>query len=122
MINFEWKPVSEIPTKHWEKNPAISPFYLVKCEGTFAGHPIIGYTNYSFATNKWMDCFHATEPGIHDVIAWTDVDLIESESTTVDEDYAKEVIVWEDAHPEWDREIVRKTAKHFTDWQKEHNN
>ena len=30
-IDFEWKPITEIPTEHWEKNDAISPLYLVRC-------------------------------------------------------------------------------------------
>lgn len=31
MITFEWKPSSQIPTEHWDKNYAISPSYLVRC-------------------------------------------------------------------------------------------
>lgn len=74
-ISFEWKPITEIPTEHWDKNNAISPTYLVKCNGIIDGCQVIGYANYSFAVGKWMDCFRATEPGIWDVIAWTDVKL-----------------------------------------------
>lgn len=75
-ITFSWKPITEIPTEHWERNNAISPLYLVKCAGTTDGlQPIIGYTHYSFATNEWMPCFHATERGLWKVIAWSDVKL-----------------------------------------------
>lgn len=76
MIEFEWKPIIEIPTEHWDKNPAISPRYLIKCEGcTDDGLPIIGYSRYSFAANRWMDCWNATEKGIWNVIAWSDIRL-----------------------------------------------
>ena len=76
MIEFYWKPISEIPTEHWDKNPAISPRYLVKCEGkTYDGLPIIGYSCYSFATKQWIICFNAVQEGIWNVIAWTDVKL-----------------------------------------------
>lgn len=74
MINFEWKPISQIPTEHWEKNYAISPAYLVRC-GQIKGMAIIGYAHYSFVTNKWMLCHSATEPGVWDVEEWTDVKL-----------------------------------------------
>lgn len=85
MIKFEWKPITEIPTEHWDKNTAISPRYLVKCDGnTYDGLPVIGYTHYNFATNEWMDCWCCTNPVIcsteevktlYKVIAWTDVKL-----------------------------------------------
>lgn len=75
MITFEWKDITEIPTEHWEKNPAISPLYFVKCKGEIDGQSIVGYANYSFASSEWMDCFYATKPGIHKVIAWTNVKL-----------------------------------------------
>lgn len=75
MIEFYWKPLSEIPTEHWENNYAISPLYLVKCDGLIEGQPVIGYANYSFATNEWMSCFHAIGQGVYEVIAWTDVKL-----------------------------------------------
>jgi hypothetical protein len=69
--NIKWKPITEIPTEHWENNPAISPLYLVKC-GSINGNPILGYTHYSYVSNSWMDCFHATEDGIWKVLEWTD--------------------------------------------------
>lgn len=84
MIEFKWKPITEIPTEHWDGNQAISPRYLVKCEGqTYDGLPIIGYTHYSFVANKWIDCFNNTadcyncndECVMYKVIAWTDVKL-----------------------------------------------
>jgi hypothetical protein len=68
---IKWKPITEIPTEHWENNPAISPLYLVKC-GSVNGNPILGYANYSYVSNSWMDCFHATEDGIWKVLEWTD--------------------------------------------------
>lgn len=40
-------------------------------------------------------------------------------SEPVSEDYANEVISWEDSHDDWDRVVIRKTAKHFSDWQKQ---
>lgn len=76
MIKFEWKPITEIPTEHWDKNPAISPRYLVKCKGkTYDGLPVIGYTSYSFAVNKWMDCWCNTGKNVYKIIAWTNVKL-----------------------------------------------
>lgn len=69
-----WKPLSEIPTEHYENNPAISPLYLVKC-GTANGVSILGYSNYSYVTNQWIDCYHATERGIYKVLEWTDVKI-----------------------------------------------
>ena len=68
---IKWKPITEIPTEHWENNPAISPLYLVKC-GSINGNSILGYTHYSYVSNSWMDCFHATEDGIWKVLEWTD--------------------------------------------------
>ena len=73
-IEFKWKSINEIPTEHWKNNPAISPKYLVKC-GSIKGLSILGYTNYSYATNSWMDCFCATEPGIWKVQEWTDIKI-----------------------------------------------
>lgn len=70
---IQWKSIIEIPTEHWANNHAISPKYLVKCGYDNEGNPILGYSNYSFVTNKWIDCFNATEDGIHEVIEWTDV-------------------------------------------------
>ena len=40
-------------------------------------------------------------------------------SEPVSDDYADEVISWEDSHDDWDRVVIRKTAKHFSDWQKQ---
>ena len=74
MIEFEWKPTTEIPTEHWGRNYAISPLYLVRC-GEKNGVSILGYSNYSFATKSWMDCYRATEAGIHKVTEWTDIKL-----------------------------------------------
>lgn len=34
-------------------------------------------------------------------------------------DYAKEVLSWEDSHEDWDRLIIRRTAHHFAEWQKQ---
>ena len=73
MIN--WKPVTEIPTVHWAKNYSISPRYLVKCGYDTDGKAILGYTNYSFATHEWMDCYRSTEYGIHKPIEWTDDEI-----------------------------------------------
>lgn len=76
MIEFEWKPITEIPTEHYSKNYSISPEYLVKCEGkTGDGLSIIGYSRYSFVTNSWMDCIYSVIPGVQKVIAWTDIKL-----------------------------------------------
>ena len=69
---FVWKPITEIPTEHYEKNDALSPLYLVRC-GEKDGVSIIGYSHYSYATNEWIDCFEATEPGVHKVTEWIDV-------------------------------------------------
>ena len=55
-------------------NYAISPRYLVKC-GSINGLSILGYSNYSYVTNTWMDCVHATEPGIWKVFKWTDIKI-----------------------------------------------
>lgn len=71
VTKIKWKPCTEIPTEHWENNPAISPLYLVKC-GSVNGNPILGYTHYSYASNSWMECFHATERGMWNVLEWTD--------------------------------------------------
>lgn len=73
-IEFYWKPITEIPTEHWDRNNAISPLYLVRC-GEKDGISIIGYSCYSYVTNSWMDCFNATFPGIHKVTEWTDVKI-----------------------------------------------
>ena len=74
MITFEWKPTSEIPTEHWDRNDDISPSYLVRC-GEINGRAILGYANYSYATNAWMSCYRAKEQGIWEVEEWTDVKL-----------------------------------------------
>ena len=74
MIEFEWKPITEIPTEHWANNDAISPLYFVKC-GEKNGVPILGYSHYSFATKSWMECYQATELGVYKVTAWTDIKL-----------------------------------------------
>lgn len=73
-MEFNWKSIDEVPTLHWANNYAISPLYLVKC-GEKNGVSILGYSHYSFATNSWMDCFHATEPGVHKVTEWTDIKI-----------------------------------------------
>lgn len=73
-IEFHWKPATEIPTEHWERNHAISPLYLVKC-GIKNGVSVVGYTRYSFVGKCWMDCYNATEEGLWKVQAWTDVKL-----------------------------------------------
>ena len=73
-IEVIWRPISDIPTEHWDKNDAISPLYLVRC-GEKNGVPILGYSNYSFVTKSWMNCFQATEQGVHKVTEWTDVML-----------------------------------------------
>ncbi len=73
-INFSWKPITEIPTERWERNKAISPLYLVRC-GEKNGVSILGYSHYSFATNHWIDCCHATESGLYKVTEWTDVKI-----------------------------------------------
>jgi hypothetical protein len=70
---INWRPASEIPTEHWEKNHAISPRYFVRCKGTdYWGSPVFGYTSYSFAVNQWMVCFNATEEGMWEVEEWTE--------------------------------------------------
>ena len=46
------------------------------------------------------------------------IDSMQEEPVSED-DYAKEILSWEDSHEDWDRYVIRKTAKHFTDWQKE---
>lgn len=74
-IEFYWKPVTEIPTEHFDRNRAISPWYLVKCGTNKYGNSIIGYSRYSFVTNEWMDCCFATEEGLWKVQAWTDVKI-----------------------------------------------
>ena len=73
-IEFKWKSINEIPTEHWKNNPAISPKYLVKC-GSTNGLSILGYTNYSYVTNSWIDCCCATEPGVWKVQEWTDIKI-----------------------------------------------
>ena len=75
MIQFEWKPITEIPTEHYEGNSAISPRYLVRCGNDEYGLPILGYAHYSFATNKWMNCYDATSRGVWVVEKWTDIKL-----------------------------------------------
>lgn len=70
-----WKSKDEIPTERWERNNSISPDYLVKCGYNKDGLAIIGYANYSYATNSWMKCFRATEEGIFDVEEWTDIKI-----------------------------------------------
>ena len=73
-IEFYWKPITEIPTEHWDRNNAISPLYLVRC-GEKDGKSIIGYSCYSYVTNSWIDCFGATFPGIYKVTEWTDIKI-----------------------------------------------
>ena len=73
-VEFTWKPITEIPTEHWERNEAISPIYLVKC-GEENGKAILGYSNYSFINNCWIDVYRATHPGIYKVTEWTDVNI-----------------------------------------------
>lgn len=79
-IEFYWKPASETPTEHWEKNHALSPLYLVKGV-TMNGITSIGYSRYSYATNQWMDFFfnsswhYLSEPNIWEVKYWTDVQI-----------------------------------------------
>ena len=75
MIEFEWKPITEIPTEHWANNYAISPLYLVRCGTNEDGLSVIGYSNYSFATKSWMYCYRATEAGAFKVTEWTDIKL-----------------------------------------------
>ena len=69
-----WKPITEIPTEHWDKNDAISPLYLVRC-GEKDGLSILGYSHYSFVSKAWIDCFRATSPGVHKVTEWTDIKI-----------------------------------------------
>jgi hypothetical protein len=73
-MDFKWKPITEIPTEHWDRNEALSPLYMVKC-GEINGISVIGYSNYSYAVNEWMDCYKATEPGIWKVTGWTDIKI-----------------------------------------------
>ena len=73
-IDFPWKPITEIPNKHWANNYALSPKYLVRC-GEEDGVSILGYSHYSFATKQWMDCYAATSSGIHKVTEWTDIKI-----------------------------------------------
>ena len=74
-IDFPWKTITEIPTEHWERNDAISPLYLVRC-GEKDGISILGYSNYSFVTKQWMDCYSTTDYDvIHKVTEWTDVKI-----------------------------------------------
>ena len=73
-IDFPWKPISEIPTEHWANNYSLSPIYLVRC-GEENGVSILGYSRYSFATKKWMDCYKATTSGIHTVTDWTNIKI-----------------------------------------------
>lgn len=76
-IEFEWKPITEIPTEHWDRNDAISPLYLVRC-GEKDGVSILGYSHYSFATNNWMPCYNTTNSDydtIYDVTEWTDIKI-----------------------------------------------
>ena len=70
-MELNWKPKEEIPTEHWEHNYSVSPEYFVKC-GYIDGKVVVGYTRYSYATKRWMQCYRATEPGIWEVEYWTD--------------------------------------------------
>lgn len=70
-----WKPKTEIPTDHWERNPSISSEYLVKCGYDEDGNAIIGYSRYSYASKCWMLCYKATKSGVFDVQEWSDVKL-----------------------------------------------
>ena len=77
-IEFYWKPITEIPTKHWSKNNAISPLYLVRCGKDKNGMSILGYSNYSFVTNKWIPCYNTTDYNsdtIYEVTEWTDIKI-----------------------------------------------
>lgn len=73
-IEFSWKPITEIPTEHWDRNYFVSPAYLVRC-GEKDGRSILGYSHYSFAGDCWIDCFVATEPGTYKVTEWTDIKI-----------------------------------------------
>ena len=42
-----------------------------KCYGV----SILGYSNYSFVTNTWINCVNATEKGIWKVTEWTDIKI-----------------------------------------------
>lgn len=75
IMEIKWKTKHEIPTERWERNSSISPEYLVKCGCNKMGLAIIGYANYSYATNSWMKCYRATDEGIFDVEEWTDIRL-----------------------------------------------
>lgn len=81
MIQFEWKPASEIPSERWERNSSVSPQYLVKCGYTEDRISIIGYARYSYASKSWMSCYDFI-PKIgpstwfgKEVIEWTDKKL-----------------------------------------------
>lgn len=76
-IEFSWKPITEIPTEHWDKNDAISPLYLVRC-GEKDGVSILGYSHYSFVTKCWLHCYSTTDTDydvIHKVTEWTDIKI-----------------------------------------------
>ena len=74
---MNWKPASEIPTEHWDRNHAISPEYIVLCEGK-SGYdnnlPVIGISRYSFYVNDWVGCCNhiGTPETILKVVAWTE--------------------------------------------------
>ena len=70
-----WKPITEIPTEHWDKNEAISPLYLVRC-GTLNGVSVLGYSNYSFVTKEWIPVAQTTAfGGVREVTEWTDLKI-----------------------------------------------
>ncbi|MBR6907110.1 hypothetical protein IKN40_01020 [bacterium] len=77
-IEFYWKSITEIPIEHWSKNNAISPTYLVRCGVDKYGLSILGYSNYSFVTNKWIPCCNTTNHDydtIYEVTEWTDIKI-----------------------------------------------
>lgn len=72
---INWKPASEAPTERWDRNPAISPNYMVLCEGSDDGNPIIGYTFYSYVTDEWVQAWRTTcrmSNFCHKVLYWTE--------------------------------------------------
>lgn len=78
LVTINWKPITEIPTKHWEHNNAISSLYLVHCGYNKNGLAVIGYACYSFATNQWMKCYDSTDRSNEfgwNVEKWTEIKL-----------------------------------------------
>ena len=65
-MTINWRPLTEYPTDHWERNNAISNPKLVLYRAN--GSLKIGWDQYSYISNLWLISYMS-----HEVIAWADI-------------------------------------------------